>query len=362
MNKCKRCLLHESVLQVTLDEDGICNYCRHYDSHFHPIVQSPDKIRLFIDRINAVKGKYPYDALVGLSGGKDSTYVLYQLVKKYKLNVLAVTYDNSFLTDFALHNIKNIVSKLQVGHRFYTPNPDVFRSFYAAATRQLANPCTACATGGYFLALKYCHENTIPFFIHGRTPYQMFNTLYDETFMKIIEVNLQPHSFETIAKTYGQILLQTREYIGALFNNTSDAQNVLREFFLDPALLTGAFAPESLSYFLYHPYHEEEIKQEIAQELGWTKPENDEPLSHHDCVIHDAAVYLARQIYGVDLIETEIAVMLRMGDITLQEAERMREKSGERYDNLTASLQHLCRFCGIDEAALAQVITKLRGT
>jgi hypothetical protein len=360
MNYCKRCLLRDGIMQVTIDADGLCNYCSHYDRYFHPIVQSHDKIRFFMDRIDKLKGKYPYDALVGLSGGKDSTYVLYQLVKKYKLNVLAVTYDNSFLTDFALQNINTIVTKLQVEHRFYAPNPDIFRNFYTATMEKQANPCTACATGGYFLALKFCHENTIPFFFHGRTPYQMFNTLYDEMFMKIIEVNLQPHSFETIARTYRRILLQTREYIGALFNNRNDARNVLREFFLDPALLTDTFAPESLSYFLYHPYHEEEIKKEIARELGWTRPHGDEALSHHDCVIHDAAVYLARQVYGADLIETEIAVMLRMGDINLKEAETMKEKSVEKYDNLAASMQHLCKFCGISEATLAQVITKLR--
>jgi len=65
-------------------------------------------------RFEKYRGKHQYDAVVGLSGGKDSTYVLCQIVNKYKLKVAAVTYDNGFLTDFAKESIKNTVNKLGV--------------------------------------------------------------------------------------------------------------------------------------------------------------------------------------------------------------------------------------------------------
>lgn len=47
---------------------------------------------------NKIKGKQKYDAVIMYTGGKDSGYAAYYLSKKLGLKVLAVTWDNGFLT------------------------------------------------------------------------------------------------------------------------------------------------------------------------------------------------------------------------------------------------------------------------
>ncbi|MBN1575990.1 MAG: hypothetical protein JW913_05520 [Chitinispirillaceae bacterium] len=322
-----------------------------------------DAKKKFVDRMNKIKGKYEYDALVGVSGGKDSTFVLHQLVNVYGLKVLAVTYDNGFLTEFAYRNIENLVKKIKVDHYFHTPRLKAQKEFYKAATLKIVNPCTACATGGYFLALKICHERKIPFFIHGRTPYQMFSTMYegtDDPFLFIMEMNLQEHSFRKIAGVYKPIHEHVRNYIKNLFNNDQEANAVLNEFFLEGSEFNSAFAPESLAYFLSHAYNEQKIKRELSDAIGWIETKNDTLLSHHDCAIHDAVFYLFQQLGDADLLEPEIAAILRMGDINRADGKKMLENARRKREKPYESIKSLCQVCGIKEDEIEEAVNSNR--
>ncbi|MFC1917255.1 hypothetical protein ACFLXH_01200 [Chloroflexota bacterium] len=181
MNRCRNCNLPEGKFNVMLNDKGLCNYCEYFAQNNQAILNFANREQLLTSRFEKVKGKYEYDAIAGLSGGKDSTYVLYQLVKKYNLNVLAVTFENGFLTDFGRENIENTVKKLGVDHLYYQPDWDIHRKFYKASVQKLGNPCIACAIGGYFLSIKGCYDRKVPFFVHGRTPFQMYRNFYKDT-------------------------------------------------------------------------------------------------------------------------------------------------------------------------------------
>jgi hypothetical protein len=94
MQRCSKCILPETYPNITFDEKGVCNFCRTYKE---PKPTGGEDI--LINLFNKVKkmGRI-YDAVVPLSGGKDSTYVLYLATQVYKLNVLAYTFHNGFLT------------------------------------------------------------------------------------------------------------------------------------------------------------------------------------------------------------------------------------------------------------------------
>ena len=115
MSRCRNCNLLEGKFSVVLNDKGICNYCEYFEQNKQDILNITNREQILARRFQKLKGKYEYDAIVGLSGGKDSTYVLCQMVKKYNLKVLAVTYDNGFLTNFAAESIKNTVEKLGSG-------------------------------------------------------------------------------------------------------------------------------------------------------------------------------------------------------------------------------------------------------
>ena len=105
--------------------------------------------------------------ILGLSGGKDSTYVLYVSKKKLGLNCLAYTLDNGYLSDFARNNIDKTCRKLGVEHVYYRFSTDLMNRLYALFVRKTGYPCSVCmramAVGIYKVAGLY----DIPLIIGG---------------------------------------------------------------------------------------------------------------------------------------------------------------------------------------------------
>lgn len=111
---CTRCLMDTTADGITFDNDGVCSYCKKFESK----LKSPYK-RLDLDLENFVKkikkdGKNkPYDCIVGVSGGVDSSYTLIKVIE-LGLRPLAVHMDNGWNSELATNNIKNLVEGLGV--------------------------------------------------------------------------------------------------------------------------------------------------------------------------------------------------------------------------------------------------------
>ena len=115
---CTRCVMDTTALNINFDGDGICNYCKNFIRDSDQILNktsSEKKIQLdtIIDRIKfSGKGK-PYDCVVGLSGGVDSSWVLVKAME-LGLRPLAVHMDNGWNSELAQNNIANLVNKFGV--------------------------------------------------------------------------------------------------------------------------------------------------------------------------------------------------------------------------------------------------------
>lgn len=120
---CRLCLLPGNVPGAALDSAGICAFCREYipeDCNKHDEVHRNRQADLEKALLEC-RGVGPYDALVCLSGGKDSLYLLYRLKVEYGLNVLAFTTDNN-IPDVAWANIRRTLKKLDIDHLVYRPS------------------------------------------------------------------------------------------------------------------------------------------------------------------------------------------------------------------------------------------------
>jgi len=108
----------------------------------------------FLKLLDQSHGKSTYDLIMAYSGGKDSTYTLDIFVNRYKLNVFALTFDNTFISDNAFRNIHKVCEALGVDHQLVRPDPNLLRSiFRAGAHEQLFSAktlerastiCTSC--------------------------------------------------------------------------------------------------------------------------------------------------------------------------------------------------------------------------
>lgn len=114
--ECKRCYMNTSIADVELDENGVCNFCKLHDS-----IEKDAKAYNWpakLEKIRKQKGKY--HCLLGISGGLDSSVLLYYTVKVWGLNPLVIHFDNHWNSSEANHNIEVMIRAMNVDFiRYY---------------------------------------------------------------------------------------------------------------------------------------------------------------------------------------------------------------------------------------------------
>ena len=113
---CNRCILDTTISDIWFDDKGECKYCKIHDQleKAHPmgptLKMELDEMVLKIKKHGKNK---KYDCIAGVSGGRDSTYVLLT-AKRLGLRPLAVHFDNGWNSDISVRNIKKACDKLDI--------------------------------------------------------------------------------------------------------------------------------------------------------------------------------------------------------------------------------------------------------
>ncbi|MEO0803877.1 MAG: amino acid adenylation domain-containing protein, partial [Cyanobacteria bacterium J06642_2] len=104
---CTKCGLASTYPGATFNTQGVCNFCESYEtykSRTEKYFKTPTELRTILERAKQRKTG-EYDCIMLLSGGKDSTFALYQLLET-GLKVLAFTLDNGYISEQAKANIR----------------------------------------------------------------------------------------------------------------------------------------------------------------------------------------------------------------------------------------------------------------
>ncbi len=183
VERCARCGLGTDVPDVTIDGAGTCSVCREFERiepRTREWFRSPSDLDVVRDRART-RTRGAYDGLHLLSGGKDSTYALYQLIGR-GWRVHALTLDNGFISEGAKANIRRTISDLGVSHEFVTT--DAMSEIFRDSLDRFANVCNGCYKTIYTIATARAHELGIPVIVTGLSRGQFFET------------RLIPHQFD----------------------------------------------------------------------------------------------------------------------------------------------------------------------
>lgn len=178
---CKRCLLSTRVEGINLDSKGVCNLCREWEAQTNNTQMQASEHELrqqdLEETLRNPTGQGEYDCILSFSGGKDSCYLLYKLVKEYNLRVLAYTSDFDIPPN-TWDNIRRTVQRLGVDHHVETPSKEIYRRFIRYL---LCNQSSrgAVHTVCYFWLdiregdiLRLAMEKNIPLIVTGYSPGQ----------------------------------------------------------------------------------------------------------------------------------------------------------------------------------------------
>lgn len=307
MRVCNTCVLDENFPGISFNEQGICNHCivssRKTGDHERR-ARNEEKFKTILD---AVRGKASHDCVLAYSGGKDSTYTLHLLRKKYGMNVLAVTFDNGFQSMEAQENIRKVLENLDVDHIRVTPRFDLLRSLFNLAVRdpvfsqkaleRASAACTGCLGMIRFSCFRLALEREIPIVILGLSPGQA------PASTAIFKTN------STMIRTMQDaIYLPLIEKIG----------EGIRPYFLeDRHFEKSSGFPYSVNPLAFLQYDEETIYRTI-REYGWEKPQNTDSNSTN-CLINSYAIQEHLNCYHFHPYAFEIAGLVRGGVMTREE-------------------------------------------
>ena len=156
---------------LELDEKGVCNYCHEYDMAYEKLkdlhIDGEKKLEKIFNDIKEECKKDEYDCALGISGGVDSSYLLY-MCHKYNLRVLAIHVDAGWNSEIAVQNIEKMCSKL--GYDLHTVVMDwptmkeLQRAYLFSGLANQDVPQDHC-----FIAAvrQYCKKHHIKYLLNG---------------------------------------------------------------------------------------------------------------------------------------------------------------------------------------------------
>lgn len=110
MKYCKTYLQPDTRPGVVFQDDGVCPACRYAFDEF-PKIDWNDRYRQLVKiaswaKKNAGDG---FDCVIGVSGGKDSSFQAYYAKEKLGLKPLLVNCAPDNISDVGRHNLENLV-------------------------------------------------------------------------------------------------------------------------------------------------------------------------------------------------------------------------------------------------------------
>lgn len=180
LKRCTRCLIPETHETLMFDKEGVCNICRQMEmkKSFIDWGQRREELSRLIE---SYRGKYSHDCIVPFSGGKDSAFTLYHLVKEWKMKPLVVQFDHGFMRPNLRENNERVFKKLGVDVISFRPNWHVVQKLMLESLKRKGDFCWHCHTGIFSYPMQLAVKFNIPLLFWGEpsAEYTSYYT-YDE--------------------------------------------------------------------------------------------------------------------------------------------------------------------------------------
>ena len=306
---CKRCIQDSSVPGIYFDSSGVCNYC-----HLHDLMEKEypnnwegeKKLNSLFQKIRRDQKNKKYSCVIGISGGRDSTFLLWLLVKKWNLNPLAVHFNDGFDNPTAGENMLRACKKLDVDLMTVTSHwkeaRDLKIDFLKASTPDL----------------------------NLGTDIGIASALYGASVKHNIKHILLAQSFRTegikpLPWSYfdGDYLRNVHNIFGSV--SLSPFQPERPGFHLGIKELMYYSIIKGISVWTplyYYPYIRKTAEAILKEELSWIYP----GAHYFDDLYHSLIKYIHRVKFNIDLNMNSDSALLRSGQMSRETALERKKK------------------------------------
>lgn len=350
---CSKCLLPADFINIDFDAAGVCQHCRNFTETNY---LGPEKLKEFIRNPLNLNTSQKFDCVVGFSGGRDSTYLLWYLVKVMNLRPLAVFSDDLFIPDIALRNIETTCRILGVELRAIKHNylkKCIKPHLNAWIKRPVPESLMFINVGeriGYetLVELEAIKEG-VHLIFGGRTPIQS-EEKYKTEVMKI--------------DNKGGILSWIAGYMKQVILNPSLALNLFclkiqyKEFIINrwkEKLINENKLTIIHPFFEYIHWNEKEIEKILFNELSWESPKGEKQTGRIGCEIDTLRQYLFYRTLGYNDSNVDLSVLIRDRQLSRFDAAKKLEIALDISDDY---IKYILTKAGVDAQKFMDKLNK----
>jgi hypothetical protein len=327
LRRCVSCILPENYPGISFDQNGVCSFCRSKK----PLEYKG--IKKLKEDIDAILQKFPdreYDCILGTSGGRDSTYLMYLLTQELKLKTLAFFIDHDYIPDHTRENVKAIAKKSGadividkskcLGRCF----PHQYRAWKKRPTaKTISALCMGCKSTVIRSYYKVAIKHKIPVLIAGETPFEKADYKLDLMRMgndSKIKDSYSVGYFKEILKNPSfimdpySLMVQYREYSTYVrpYQQRMNEKNNKTQI---------------VPYRYYVRWNEAEIIPTIQKHFDWKNFPGMASTWRGDCYIGPIRQNLYKKFLGFNDKTTHLSELIRDGQMTRQQAlDRLEEE------------------------------------
>jgi len=331
MERCTNCILPANYPGIKFDDKGVCQYCNeHKETEYIGLEALVADIEAF-NRGKKDRNK-EYDCLLGFSGGRDSTYMLYILSKKLGLNVLVYSVDNGYVTESAYRNIDNAVKNANA--TLVLEEIPVKKSLKHILNSWMHRPvitmvetfCTGCRQG-YNMVINYAIKHKIPVVVWGSTTFEHPDFKYR------LMGGKSDGGWYSMALGYFACVARNPRW----FTNLNYVNVQIRDF-LSFGNFRTHFRNQGLLFL--EPFkknirwEEKTVETTIKNEMGWSKDDRSASSWRGDCDVAILKLYVYYEIFGWNDKVFNLSNLLRDHQISREEALERLHKDEQISDDI----------------------------
>jgi len=340
MKKCAKCLIPETHETIVFDKAGVCSICRQIE-YKNTKIDWQQRRKEFEELLNQYRDKYDYDCIVPFSGGKDSTFQLYTLIREFKLKPLVISFDHGFFRPINLKNTERTLKKLGVDYLKFRPNWHIVKKLMLESLKRKGDFCWHCHTGIYAYPMRMAVKFKVPLVIWGESSaeytsyysYKEKEEVDEERFNKCCNLGIT-----------------AKDMLGMLKDPNISARDLL-PFTYPKSSELKAINYRSVCLGSYIRWDIKKQAKIISKELGWKgAPKEGVPEEYYyekvECAFQGIRDYLRYIKRGYGRTAHLASIDIRNNRLAREEGEKLVKK----YDGLRpASLDIFLKILGITE-------------
>jgi len=344
MKFCTKCIMPNTKPDLHFDSKGVCDACRSQEDK-NSNIDWEAREKDFLSLVEQYKSNSDYDCIIGVSGGKDSTYQVIKVLE-LGLNPLCICFEPTIPTKIGRKNLENL-NNLGVDLIHIKRNPVVYKKLAKEAFLRTGDNEWQNHLGIFTTVPKMAVNFNIPLIIWGESPQLEYGG-------------------PATSKTRNTLDRQWLEEFGGLLGNRiSDMIGVdgltkkdlsLYTYALDEDIhrvgVTGLF----LGYYFKWDLREVVTKSKeygfLAQDRAVeTTYENFENLDCYSNHLHD---YLKYVKYGFGRATDNACLDIRLGYISRKEGVRLVNK----YDGIPPkkAIKKYLEYTGFTEENFSKIV------